>query len=411
MLKNTLWNVLGLVVPSLIAIPAMAIMARALGVEKFGLFMLAFSVLGYAGIFDGGLTRAVIRAVAMHDHDRTRNRLVVGTASCAVLALSLVAALLVYFGAEQITRLLNVSEASHQDAVLSFKLLAFIIPPYLLGLIWFAYPEGQQRFFQLNILKTITGSLIALLPVVAILIEPSFFYALIGLLVARVLSLAVAYIPCHRDLGSHIFSFNVRTLKSLLGFGGWITVSNIISPLMVYADRFILSNVVGASRVAFYTAPSEAVARMSVIPGAVSRTIFPLFSKMQGEATSAARTAFRGLLVVCILIALPVFVFSEQILTLWLGAPYGAESSLILKVLLVGFVFNAVAQVPYSRLQAHGLAKTTALIHLWELVPYLAVLAVLLNLYGVLGAAIAWTLRVSADFFVLQFFSKRLERQ
>lgn len=410
MLRNTLWNVLGLVIPSLVAIPAMAIMARVMGVEKFGLFMLAFAVLGYAGIFDGGLTRAVIRAVAMHHHDSEHNRRVVGSASCTVLALSFVAAVLLYVFAPQLTDVLNVSKASRDDAVISFKVLAFAIPPYLLALIWFAYPEGQQRFAQLNVLKVITGTLVALLPALAVLIEPSLLYAIVGLALARLITLAVAYIPCHNDLGYRLLSFNFSTFKELLRFGSWITVSNIISPIMVYADRFILSNIVGASRVAFYTAPAEAVARMSIIPGAVARTIFPLFSRMQGDATASARTAFRGLLVVCVAMALPVFVFAGPILTLWLGQPYGVESSPIIRVLLIGFVFNAIAQVPYSRLQAAGQSRLTALIHLGELLPYLAVLAVLLHGYGVMGAAIAWTLRVSADFLILQYFAKRLER-
>jgi len=62
MWKGTFLNLIGLVIPSVIAIPAMAVMARMLGVEKFGLFMLAFSLLGYASIFDGGLTRALFGA-------------------------------------------------------------------------------------------------------------------------------------------------------------------------------------------------------------------------------------------------------------------------------------------------------------------------------------------------------------
>lgn len=64
--KDTLWNLLGLLVPTLVAMPAMAIMARLLGVERFGLFMLAFALLGYASIFDGGITRAIIRSVALN---------------------------------------------------------------------------------------------------------------------------------------------------------------------------------------------------------------------------------------------------------------------------------------------------------------------------------------------------------
>ncbi|EJT9013310.1 flippase, partial [Escherichia coli] len=37
LLKNTGWNILGLVIPLIMAIPVMGILARLLGVERFGL--------------------------------------------------------------------------------------------------------------------------------------------------------------------------------------------------------------------------------------------------------------------------------------------------------------------------------------------------------------------------------------
>ncbi len=287
-------------------------------------------------------------------------------------------------------------------------MLALVIPVYLLSLVWFAYLEGKQLFVQLNALKTFTGALVAALPAIAVLIQPSLSSALVGLLLARVVTLFVAYRPCRNGLSAGVFHFKKGTLQALLRFGGWITVSNIVSPLMVYVDRFILSNALGAGRVAFYAAPSEVIARMSVIPGAVSRTIFPLFSKLQSSADDSARTAFRGLLLVCTLVSIPIFVFAEWILKVWLGAPYADASANILRILLVGFIFNAIAQVPFTRIQAHGKSRVTALVHLCELVPYLALLAVLINAYGLIGAAVAWTVRVSADYLALEILSRKL---
>jgi O-antigen/teichoic acid export membrane protein len=408
MLKNTLWNALGLIVPSLIAIPVMAVMARVLGVEKFGIFVLTFSVLGYAGVFDGGLTRAVIRAVAMNGDDETLNRDVIGTATYAVIALGTAGSLLVFLLARPIAGFLNVSAAALGDTIDALQMMALVIPAYLLSLVWFAYLEGKQQFMQLSVLKTFTGVLVAGLPAVAVLLRPTLSAALGGLLLARIVTMLAAYLPCRAGLKTSVFPFHRATLRALLQFGGWITVSNIISPVMSYVDRFILSNLLGAHRVAFYAAPSEMVTRMSVIPGAVSRTIFPLFSRRPGESRDTARSVSRGLLVVCTIVAIPIFIFSGWLLDVWLGAPYGAESAGILRILLVGFIFNALAQVPYSRIQAHGKSRATAFIHLCELVPYLALLTLLIREYGLIGAAVAWTVRVGVDLLVLQILSRRL---
>ena len=40
--------------------------------------------------------------------------------------------------------------------------------------------------------------------------------------------------------------------KALLSFGGWITVSNIVSPLLVYVDRFVIWSFISMEAVAWY---------------------------------------------------------------------------------------------------------------------------------------------------------------
>ena len=400
---------MGLVVPSLIALPALALMARMLGVEKFGIFMLAFSVLGYASVFDGGITRAVIRSVAINNGNVEKDRVIMGTATWTILALSSIASILLYGFAKIIVTWLNVSNEVTDDAIQAFKYLSLVVPAALLAMVWFSYPEGRQQFAKLNIYKTISGSLVAVSPVLALYWEPTLSAAILGLLLARVLSLGLAYLVCRTDLGRTFFSFHLKTLKELFSFGGWITVSNIISPIMVYADRFILSNLIGAYRVAFYAAPADAIARMSIVPGAVSRTIFPIFSENQKNAKSVANQAYKGLLLCVMIMVVPTFIWADTLLTIWLGQPYGVESGAVFRVLLVGFIFNAMAQIPFARIQGHGKSKLTAMIHLCELLPYLAILGVLVYYFGLLGAAIAWTLRVLVDCIVLEYFSRKIE--
>lgn len=408
LIKNSAWNILGFLIPSLIALPAMGIMARILGVEKFGVFTLAFTVLGYAGIFDGGLTRAVIRSVAMHHGDVQQNRKVVGTASCTVLFLGALAAVLLFASAENITRILNVSSNSYSEVVNSLRWLSLSIPPFLLGMIWFSYLEGSERFAELNILKTVTNSLIALLPLIAALIHKSLMSAILGLIAGRIVAMYVAYIPFKRDMPGGPWVYDQDTLKKLLKFGGWITVSNIISPLMVNFDRFILSNLVGAQSVAFYTAPSEAVARISIIPRAVAGSLFPVLSKGATESGQQSKIAFWGILGVCSTIILPLFIFSDLILTLWMGPQFKGEAGQVLRILLIGFLFNAIAIVPYSKIQAHGHSRTTAIVHLVEFIPYIALLFWSVSNYSIAGAAIAWSIRVMVDFVLLQYLSRKV---
>ena len=158
---------------------------------------------------------------------------------------------------------------------------------------------------------------------------------------------------------------------------------------------------IGAKQVAFYTAPSELVLRLITLPSAVTRTLFPNFSA--NNAVDNQRVYKLSIIVLGVsatLIALPIFIFAEDILILWMGAEFAGEPIWVLRILVIGFVINAMAQVPFTQLQAKGLSKITALVLMCEVLPYLLALYWLTKNYGLIGAASAWTIRVIIDTFI-----------
>lgn len=406
--RNSFWNLLGVAIPLLISLITMGWLARELGTEKFGIFLIAFSVIGYASVFDAGLTRAVIRFIALNNSDYNADREVMGTAVITVFFLGVIGSALLFLFSEPIVEYLNVEKESYVDVLKAFYILSLVILPTLLSMVLFALPEGRQDFLKLNIYKTISGSFIAITPLLTVLYDMSLSSAMVGLLLGRLASLFIAFIPNFLVFRFDFLFFKMKVLKKLFSFGGWITLSNIISPVMVSADRFILSNYLGASQVSFYAAPAEIVGRMAVVPASVARVLFPLFSSSNKESSKHSKNAYFGMVLILIIMIVPVFILSGWILTVWLGESFGGDASLILKILLVGFFFNALAQIPFAQIQAYGKSRVTAIIHLIELVPYLIVLFYLVQLYGLIGAAIAWSIRVIVDYIVLVWCANRL---
>jgi len=134
--------------------------------------------------------------------------------------------------------------------------------------------------------------------------------------------LAVRSFPGLRSLPSS-WRPEVPQLASL---GGWVVVSTVVSPILVYLDRFLIGSLVTMSAVAYYIAPYEVVARLWVFPGSLGATLFPAFSSLAPHDRAArlgfllSRT-FKWLLlgvgpVVAILVA-----FARDFLQLWLVAP------------------------------------------------------------------------------------------
>ncbi|MBD5725130.1 oligosaccharide flippase family protein, partial [Citrobacter freundii] len=232
----------------------------------------------------------------------------------------------------------------------------------------------------------------------------------IGLIFGRLISFIITCFICRKIIISSGINFSRKTFIRLIKFGGWLTISNIISPMMVYFDRFVVSNLLGAGKVAFYTAPSEGIGRLLNIPAALARALFPKLSYAQSaeERIKLEKQSILLMSIICVPVVIICLFFSKQLMSLWMGEEFGIHSAHILQVLIVGFYFNALAQIPYSLIQAAGKAKFTAFIHLSEIIPYLIILYVLTLHYGLLGTAIAWTGRVALDALLLKIVSNKL---
>lgn len=414
-LRNSAWNVAGVIVPTLFAIPALAVYARVLGVELLGLLTLTFAIVGYATSFDFGLSRALIREVAINDGDPVAIRTLMGTAAVAVGAISLLLAAVVAVGVPTLVEYLKVSEVNRDDTTAALYWLCASIPPYLLSLVATSYFEGGERFAAVNLIRTSSAAMNAVAGVAFVLAVPTLTAVLAALCLTRWIACVATFYVYGNEINAgsgrralDIARFDRRALGTLVRYGSWLTVSNVIGPIMVYFDRFVLSNIVGARVVAFYTVPAEVVSRLSLFPSAVSKALFPRLSKQQVGAAADRRLGLFLTMGCTILTIAPVYVLAELILGVWMGAEYTGEPVTVLRILLVGFFFNALAFGPFTDLQARGHSRLTALIHLAELLPYLAILVALTARYGITGTALAWSLRTLVDSMAMLWFARRV---
>ncbi|UGB01004.1 flippase [Leclercia sp. G3L] len=413
LIKNSFFNLAGYVIPSVIAIPALGLLARKLGLELFGVFTLAMALIGYASVFDFGLTRAIIREIAIYRNDEKEKNRIISTSTVFILVTAIIISIIIYANVERIIELISVSDKNKLDVEMSIKLITMSLPFFLLNQLWISILEGEEKFATLNIQKTISNTFLAGFPALMIFIKVNLFYAVMGLVIARVISLVISFICIRKDIVSAGLDFHFDCFKRLLLFGGWMTVSNLISPMMVYFDRFIISHLMGAKNVGYYTAPAEIISRMSILPTSISRTLFPRLSSLSDakEFFKELKISYIIMLAVCLPLIILLMILSNQIMFYWLGSEYYLQSSMIFKVLLLGFFFNALAQIPFASIQALGFSKITALLHCAEVLPYLMLLYYLTNQFGLLGAAYAWSIRVVIDCFCLFLFAKLLTKK
>jgi O-antigen/teichoic acid export membrane protein len=167
--------------------------------------------------------------------------------------------------------------------------------------------------------------------------------------------------------------------RQLLGQGGWMTVSNVVGPLMTYLDRFIVGAILGTAAVALYATPYEVLGRLNVLPGIVLGVLFPAMATAFASEPARARRLYadaatvlrHGLWVGCLMLVL----FAEELLAAWIDPAFARQAAPGAWWLGVGVWIKALAPTPFTLLQGVGRSDLIATVHLAELAPYLALVA------------------------------------
>jgi O-antigen/teichoic acid export membrane protein len=187
----------------------------------------------------------------------------------------------------------------------------------------------------------------------------------------------------------------------LFAFGGWLTVSNLVGPLMIYMDRFYLAAVRPVAEVAHYVAPYELATKIGLIPAGVLPVLFPLLvSRWIHRGAGGARLPAQlaaAMALGCAGPAAMLAVFGPELMQAWTGTQVPRSSASALQVLAGAVFVNCVAQVFMMQLQSMGRTDLIARLHVGEVAVYACLLWFLTGRYGVVGVALAWGLRVALD--------------
>lgn len=358
-------------------------------------------------MFDLGLGRAANKFVAEHlargEIDAMR------AAATGAVAVQLVTALLgsALFAAlvpTLVRDILKVPAALVTDVSRSFYLLVIALPAVLLGTSYSGMLQAIQRFDLVTWVQVLTGVATYGLPVLILAFGGS-LTGVVGVVVAVRVTACVAYIAlAYHGLPDLRGPFRLRgqALRRLVAYGGWVSVSNVASPVMLYLDRYVIGWLIGLSAVAYYTAPYDVIVRLAVIPASVVPPLFSAFSALGGigdvnRLAQLYRRTARYLALTMAPLALSLIVLARPGLGAWLGRDFAQHSTLPAQILCVGMAVNALAQLPFATLQAIGRADLTAKFHLIELPLYLMALWLLVSRLGITGAALAWAGRMCLD--------------
>jgi O-antigen/teichoic acid export membrane protein len=403
--RHTTYNLLGAVLPLGIALVTIPLYLRVVGAERYGLLSICWLLLGYFGLFDFGISRAVSQKIAsLREEGGEARSETFWTGLTLPLILAALAIPLTFPLAALALSFIDVPTGQlHGEVARAVPWLAAVLPVALLGALLNGVLSGRERFGTLNLIEGAGNVLFSVVPLaLAWAFGPELWLLLAGSLAARLLTLTLLGGACARAVPIGRPHFRRDLVKQLAGYGGWVSVTSVIGPVLALWDRFAIGAVLGPKSVAIYVIPFSLAYRLVMVPAALTSALFPRFAvASEAELERLSLTALTAVSVVMTPIILVSILCAGPFFNVWLGREIGPPAADIACIFLPGIWANSLGLVAMSILQGKGKPKYVAFAHLMETLPYAALLYLGLTMFGLKGAAAASSLRMVVDALLL----------
>jgi O-antigen/teichoic acid export membrane protein len=379
--------------------------ARALGVERVGILGLMWAFLVYASIFDLGLSRASTWALARVPATGHAERWArwAWSAICgqAVLGIAGMTVALMAVTLAEHARAVH-SPSLTKEAFAAFRLVALAVPFALISNGFQGVLEARLRFGRVSIVKSVSG----ILNGAALVLGAIFGFGLLGF--AAMITAARAATAISMGMMAVLTFPSLRRMpvlewaiaQRLLRFGGWAMGSNWIAPVLLMGDRVIVAAFLSARDLGYYTISQEIVIRLLVLYTTIATVAYPAFSAtfVQSDARAVRETWRVGLLLMGLVSfgVLAAGSVAPALLRAWLGFN-STQVAALSRVLAVGGILQGIAQLPLTWVQSAGRPDLVLKTQIAVVGPYALAVVLLVQTYGVFGAAWAWTGRAACQ--------------
>jgi O-antigen/teichoic acid export membrane protein len=402
---NFIVNLGGALVPVLVALVTVPAYIHLIGAERYGVLSIVWVLLGYFGFLDLGLSRAASNALAkVQGNGAARAEILTTSLTINAVVGGLGALCLFLFGAALLDRAIELTPSLRNETTGAMPWIALLLPLALINGVALGALESREHFVRSNLISTLGAMLGQIAPLLAaMLVAPTLSVVIPVAAVSRgiaILALVVAMLAREETL--HPGRLSWARVKELMHYGGWVSVSGFLAPILSSLDQLVIARLLGAAPVAYYAVPMNLVLRTQILAASLSRTLFPRMSSHKLE--DARSLAENSLLTLgfgygsCCALGI---VLIEPFLAVWIGPAFSANAALTGKILLFGAWINGLAFIPYGLLQGQGRPDVPAKFHLAQALPYVGLLLILTERFGTAGAAAAWSIRVGVDALML----------
>jgi O-antigen/teichoic acid export membrane protein len=399
-LKNGLYNAIGGVVRIGLALVAVPVLIRLIGIEDYGVWTLSSSVIGLATLAEGGISVSTTFFLSkdIANDDRVGISETLTATFAAMLTMATAASLFFYFGSEFFASLFHNLKGEYYIQVIvalkvgSLVLWARLLQQHLVGLM-----QAYEKYSLINILSTIqnTISTLGLIVVASVggrTVEMMKYQAIIsiGVLVAyfiaskRVVNYAKPHFLWNRFKGVEIFRYSSVAWAGSLG-----------SALFTQGDRLIVGSILDVKSLGIYSAIANVVSQINTLSALPISPLLPTIAKYSTQKnvknTEIEKPLKQGLQMNAIIafgLGSLIILMADRIVKIIIGNNFSMDSVYALQIGGIIYSIYSLNAVGYYVLYALGKTKICTSIHLSSAILSLILIALLSMKLGLIGAVL-----------------------
>jgi exopolysaccharide biosynthesis WecB/TagA/CpsF family protein len=370
---------------------------RTLGLERYGLWMIANSVVSVGAIMASGFGDANIRCVAMHRATANRDNLLRAVRSTMSIHLFLGAAIafLGWWIAPAIADRVSASDpALRTDSLWSLRIACLLMLTRAIESVCISTQRAFERYGE-AVRISIFARLLSL--IVAALL-PLFRQSVTCVLLAAAIISVLGVILQISELGKLLNtsklapSFDREATRALLRFGIFTWIQAISGLLFLQVDRIITGVAFGAVAVSAYAMCVQLSQPMYGMAAAALHLVFPRVSIQHAlhEVAAVRRTvilAFCANLTIIVIGASSLYFFGDTILRTWAGEDIARAGRPVFPLIMWSTAASGLSVAGFYSMLALGRVRTVTLINLIAGSAMALSVPWLLHRYGIVGTA------------------------
>ena len=399
---NTLATIVSVLIPGLMGLWSLKPLVELLGAETFTMLSFFWVYTSHLGFFDFGISRNLgIELPKLSNAEKSK---LVNQSVRKGFVYSLIGVVAVA------VMLFTIPIFNPKFSVVSqysvFAILLVWVPLAVLQMIVRGVLEASERFISAAVFRAYNQSVLFLLPwVMAYWGHHDIFQMVAVITVARALSLLPAMSWLMTKYGL-VFIKKMDDQEVVIQRNNqWITLSNLSGIVNGSLDRFVLLSLLGAQAIGAYVFAQDFGIRILVLSSSFALVLLPFFSKNHSKLQNHIWVKRGSGLILFSHIGLGLILFFGQtyLKHRFTNMPLAQDVIDFFWIFLLGITANGIGHILLSALHSHRELKRPALWHVISAVLYIPLLYWVVQVFGLTGAAVLWSVRSVIDTIVLYF--------